>query len=726
MIFRKRILFSLAAAFLCCVNLSYGAGIPDLDKKIEAKDIDAPVVVNGDTVEYLTDQKQVVATGNVFIVFKGTRLSCDKVTVNTVTKEAVAEGNVLIKDDKEGIMSGRKAVYNFINKTGTVIEGDFMAPPYFGEAREIEKVSDSEFKAVRGNASTCNFDVPHYRVSAKRVTIFPQDKIETEKDVVYIGKCPIAYLPFYNHSLKEPFMHVQLNPGHRKDWGYYLLSAWRYYVNDDFSGRIYLDERSKLGFGGGFGTNYNTDDYGKGDFKYYYTQERPRQFLQDQPAEFERSLVRWRHKWYIDERTDFIGEYYKIDDAKRATLGSEYNLLKDYFYREYEKDEQPRSYAQAHHNFNYSSMDMLVQSRVNDWYDPGFVERLPEVDYSLPQYQFGDSNFYFDSSSSAANLNRKNSNSASPDTADTHVNRLDTTNKLSMPMKLSIFNISPFAGSRETFYDKDLQGDSKLRTIFLTGSDISTKFFRVFDVKTNKYGMDINGLRHIITPTVGYAYDYKPTVPASHLRQIDSVDNITYSSNRATLGLTNTLQTKRNNATVDLGLFSITNTYYFKPKSGPGSYLGDYVFDMELRPYSWVSFYGDAIYSHRYDYFTNANYDVSFSVASERSFGFGQRYQRGGSNELTVGGDWRLTPKWKFGFYERYQVNDMDSLGKGLRYQEYRFSRDLHCWIFDFSYIQEKDKGNSIWLIFRLKAFPETAFKFDKSYNQPKAGSQNY
>jgi hypothetical protein len=344
----------------------------------------------------------------------------------------------------------------------------------------------------------------------------------------------------------------------------------------------------------------------------------------------------------------------------------------------------------------------------------------------MPAYQLGDKNFYFDSSSSAANLNMKNSNSLAPETPDTHVNRLDTTNKVSMPMKLSVFNISPFAGTRETFYDKDDQADARLRTIFLTGSDISTKFFRTFDVKTDKFGMDIHGLRHIITPTIGYAYDDKPTIPASHLRQIDSVDNITYSSNRATLGLTNTLQTKRGDKTVDLGLFTITNAYYFKPKGGPGSYLGDYVFDLELRPYTWANFYSDAIYSHRYDYFTNANYDVTFNVASERSFGFGQRYQRNGGNEITAGSDWRLTPKWKFGFYERYQVNETSSIRSGLRYQEYHFSRDLHCWIMDFSYVDEKDKGTSIWFIFKLKAFPENAFKFDTSYHQPKAGSQAY
>ncbi|MCU0651294.1 MAG: hypothetical protein MUC52_03580 [Candidatus Omnitrophica bacterium] len=78
MIPHKKLLALLAAVLVCCASHASGADLPDLDKKkITAKDIDAPVVVNGDTVEYLTEQKQVIASGNVFIIFKGTKLTCD-------------------------------------------------------------------------------------------------------------------------------------------------------------------------------------------------------------------------------------------------------------------------------------------------------------------------------------------------------------------------------------------------------------------------------------------------------------------------------------------------------------------------------------------------------------------------------------------------------------------------------------------------------------------------
>ena len=85
--------------------------------------------------------------------------------------------------------------------------------------------------------------------------------------------------------------------------------------------------------------------------------------------------VRWRHRWTIGPRTNFITEYYKVGDERRK-MQPDRNLLKDYFYREYEQDSQPLSYALLHHSFNFSSLDIYVQQRTNRWYDQ--LEKLPE------------------------------------------------------------------------------------------------------------------------------------------------------------------------------------------------------------------------------------------------------------------------------------------------------------------------------------------------------------
>ncbi len=696
------------------------------EKKPEA------IIVNGDTVEYSADSKEVTATGNVEVIYKGAKLTCQKLTVNTQTKLGVAEGNARL-DDQMGVIEGSKIMYNFETKIGTMVDSEFRANPYFGRANKVEKVSDSEFIAFKGYATTCSLDKPHYRIGSKQMNMFPGDKIQTKGDTFYLGNAPLFYLSQYNHSLKDPLMHVQFMLGKSKYWGLYMLSAWRYNLTEYINGRIYLDYRTNLGTAEGFGVNYTLPGFGKGDFKFYYTQERDHNLDKEnsRPRIFQRYLIRNRYKWDIDEQTNVVSEYYKIVDSKRFVAGTDYGFLKDYFFREYEKDTQPLSYVLLHHSFSYSSADILIQPRTNRWYTQ--LEKLPEIKYSFPSMQIGESPFYFENASSAANFNYKHA-VPSPSTDDINVIRFDTNNKLSFPMKVAFFQVTPFVKSQQTYYDKNIYGASTvLRNIFYSGADVSTKFYRVFNVNSNFLGLDLNGLRHIITPTVGYSFNHEPTVLSSKLKQIDSIDSISR-NNSAALGLSNKLQTKRKGQSVDLVDFNITNTYLFKPKTGTkrGSSLSDFIFKLKVLPYSWMAINGDATYKHSgsssdrdYNRFIDANYDINFSLGTERSFGVGQRYQRKGSNEITCGLDWRINPKWKFSVYERYERGHDPTVKRGLREQQYIISRDLHCWTMDLTYDEKRGFGNTIWLVFRLKAFPELQFGLDQSYHQPKPGSQS-
>ncbi len=300
-------------------------------------------------------------------------------------------------------------------------------------------------------------------------------------------------------------------PGHRKDWGYYLLSEWRYDLTQKVSGRAYLDYRTKLGWSEGLGLNYTNTAVGSGDIKFYFTDEHPPQNkYADQRDSYQRYLIRLRHKWDIDERTNVIAEFYKIRDEVRKFADSNNNILKEYFYREYEEDSQPLTYAMFHHSFSYSSIDILLQNRNNHWFDQ--LQKMPEIKYVLPSLQLGESPFYFDNNTIYDTFNKKAT--MSPTTADDlTVARLDSINRLSLPMRIAFFRVSPFIQVRETIYDKGANGASlPARSIFYTGADVSTKFYRTFEVKSNVLGLDLNGLRHIITPSFGYSYNPEPTV----------------------------------------------------------------------------------------------------------------------------------------------------------------------------------------------------------------------
>jgi lipopolysaccharide assembly outer membrane protein LptD (OstA) len=700
---------------------------------------ESPMIINGDNVEYSADSKEVVASGNIEVTYKDAKLTCNRLKVNMQTKEGLAEGNARLRDAK-GVVTGEKIIYNFANKTGIIYNADFRANPYFGKAKIVEKVSASEFVAKRGYFTTCSLDQTHYRFAVKKLNMFPGDKTQAKQATLYLGAVPLVYLPQFNYSMEEPIMHVQVEPGTRKDWGLYLLSAWRYNITDNLNGRVLLDYRNKLGWAEGFNLNYKTPAVGKGDFKFYYTLETP----PDQPdkapvSDYYRYFVRWRHKWNIDERTNVTAELLKIADQRRkndTTYPATRNFLQDYFFREYEKDTQPLSYALFHHAFNYSSLDVLLQMRTNKWFNQ--IEKKPEINYNLPSLQLGESQFYFENVSQLGTYNKKGASLGD----DLTFTRLDTANKFSMPMKIAFIQFKPFVSSRQTFYDQGANGQAGIvRTIFYSGADMSTKFYRIFDVKTNTLGLDINGLRHVITPSVGYLYTHVPTIPISNIRQIDSVDSI-YRGNTASLSLSNKLQTKRNGQSVDFMDFLITTEYVLDPKLGDNAFFTsprageglkdnftDILFKLKVLPYSWLRFESDATFEHsahtniNYNKFSLVNYDLSFDLGQESSFTIGQRYERKGKNEVTLGFNWRLSPKWKFGIYERYNFKKSSSLDFGFQEQEYTLTRDLHCWELDITLNKKEISGTTIFFLFRLKAFPENEFGFDQAMTRKKSGA---
>lgn len=695
------------------------------------KAVKGPVTINGDNVEYSVDSKEVSAEGNVSIVSDGVKLTCDKLTVNTETKEAVASGNVKL-EDKKGIIEGEKITYNFLNKTGMLTDAKFRSTPYYGKAEKLDKVSEEEFIAYNGYMSSCDYDHPHYRLNIKRINFFPGNKVEAKGLKITAGQekqIPLIYLPQMNQQFKDRIMKIQMMPGKSKEWGYYMLSAWRYNLTENIKGRIFLDYRSYLGVAQGFDTNYKSKEVGTGDFKFYYTQERDKSGDLGKeasiPKVFQRYFVRWRHKWDIDERTNYIHQYYKIVDSKRALFGSDHNFLKDYFPREFDKDPLPLSYIQVHHAFDYSSLDMVFQKRVNPWYSQ--LEELPKINYSMPSVQLVGSPFYLENSTEFAEFKYKNA-VPSPSTADTKMWRSDFYNKLSLPMRVSIFSFTPYVADRTTYYNSNLEGSSIYpRTIFSSGADVSTKLYRIYDVKSDLLGLNINSLRHIITPTIGYGYMHRPTISPDNLKQIDGIDSLD-ASNGTTIELSNKLQTKRNGQSVDLLDFRIETGYtlykiepltQMKTKGG----LSNFELNLDVWPYTWMTLHGDAEYDSKQQFYKNANGDLSFNFGKDRSIGLGHRYERKAGKEMTFSATWRINPKWKVGIYDRYQFANLSQDNRGLRYQQYTVSRDLHCWVMEMSLTQEKGKGSTIWMLFRLKAFPEIQFDLNQSYAAPKAGS---
>ena len=673
----------------------------------------APVEINGDTVEFSMGKNRVVARGNVSVVRNDVTLLCDQVEYFKDKNIAVAEGNVvLIKDGKR--LLGDKLKYNFNTMKGDFSDVTIYAKPFYGVGKKIEKIGENHLRITDGYLTTSDFDNPEYRLRSKTIDVYPGDKAVARHVRFFVGGLPLMYLFRYTQDLKGKEPTVIVTPGRDKDWGGFLLTKWRYKLNEDLKGWLHLDYRERKDFAWGIDLDYKMTDYGKGIIRTYYMNERALPGKDhvwdnhlDPTTEKERFKVEWRHKWAIDDNTDAIWQYYKLSDS---------TLLKDYFEREYEEDSNPETFFLLTRILPAGTLSFRTDARVNRFVEA--VERLPEISYSLPGQKIGGTGFYLKDTTTFSNLNKK---FPSPSADHKETVRLDTDNELSYPFKISFIEVNPFVGGRQTYYSrtKDKAQYNVVRTLFKTGADLSTKFYRVFDADTDVWNLDINQLRHVVTPSIAYKYQTDPSIASSLLDSFDSIDT-QVREHKIAFSAENKLQTKRDEKSVDLARLVIESNYHLKEHTGRTGF-NDVTSDLEIKPYDWLTFYFDSSYNMMENELTSANFDFYVNDESDKWYvKLGKRYHVDVDDQVTTEIGYRFNQKWKFSIYERFDIDTTK-----LKEQQYTLTRDLHTWLMDISFNQTRGEGSEIWFVFTLKAFPKLGFDVGTGFNKRKSGSQS-
>jgi hypothetical protein len=222
-------------------------------------------------------------------------------------------------------------------------------------------------------------------------------------------------------------------------------------------------------------------------------------------------------------------------------------------------------------------------------------------------------------------------------------------------------------------------------------------------------------VRHIFNPTASYNYRPSPTVARTTLQQFDALDSID-KQHFVRFNLENKFQTKerhgKEGALVSRELARVIPFFDLDFDSGRIDKVG---LDTELRPYSWMGIESDVSYDTRLAKVSAANFDL-YLRNGDLKFAVGQRYVRETSSQTTMDLEWRINPEWSVKVYERYEFQRDDS-------QEFEVTLSKvfeDCYIMDLTY-NHHDDGDSFFVVFRLKAFPDASFGLSQTYNHPKS-----
>ena len=736
-----------------------------------------PVSIKGDNMEYFDHLGKVVATGNVEAVYQDTKLTCDRATIYTQTKDAYLQGRVRLMQ-LEGLLKGEEIIYNFETRKGTVLEAEGEMGPWRTKGDRAEKISPDSFLHRNGALTSCDFEEPHTRMKAREVRVFLDDKVVLKDVVMYLGPVPAFYLPSYTHPLDDKRPRVTIIPGKDKQWGLFLLTSWRAYLHENLQGRIHVDYREQMDLASGLDLKYKLPEGGHGVFRSYYTHQRDlhREHLWsslygsdrgDPTTERERSRFQLRHVWEVDEFTKATLEYNRAQDA---------TVVKDFFEREFEENTvNPASYFQIVHSSTWYGLTFLVNKRANRFetvtqqlpfvslnlrpmeipWLPGFEGWINHLDRGRDPQPTELANWFYQSTfeyehSNVADVREGN---------EASLLRLDQKHEIYSPMRLlRRFNFRPFFKFRQSSFSRGLiETAPQFRQSGGVGFDLSSKLFRVFDIETNLWNLNIHRLRHVMTPNLRYEYQGKPTLSADRFLRSDGLAK----SNILTPSLEHKLQTKRSSQaggkTEDLARFITTMPYDLEGASGVGGEWQPVAMDLEMLPYSWLRLESDAQIDPHIGKFTTINADllVLSSGAAQGwtgrnigevtntdtgeemelpwATGLGWRYQRNTSAQMTFETEFNLGRKWRAGIYQAFDVKRFvtETSTTGDRtvkkiYDfpevEYRLRRDLHEWTGELVYNVRRGQGQTLLLLFRLKAAPELPFEFERSYHRPKAG----
>ncbi len=324
-----------------------------------------------------------LAKGDVHINYADVEIRCGSASYNAQTGDVIARENVVVW--KAGITyRGENITYNA--NTGD-IRGESVrssTPNELGSFFFETDTIDSDNKVVKridGGESyltTHDSEDPNFRLKARSVTIYPEDRIEMKGVKLIVGDTPIFYLPSLTQAIKED-VGYRFTPGYQSRWGGFLLNQWGAIHGDHTQARYRLDLRSARGVGVGADfmslkhrANWNNLTGLKLYYQYDTNPESNNTGLARGPVPTNRYRVNFQHRIYLpgpEKSTWYLDfDINKLSDA---------HFYEDFFFNEFRTLPEPDNQVSLVHTDPRYVATLMTRFQANDFYSVG--SKLPEL-----------------------------------------------------------------------------------------------------------------------------------------------------------------------------------------------------------------------------------------------------------------------------------------------------------------------------------------------------------
>lgn len=702
-----------------------------------------------------TNYKDGLATahGNVVIHSGDSDIYADSVQYNPKTREVFAEGHVRIYR-ATGLFVGDHAIYNIDTKQVKAVEMRTDKTPYLVGGEKVTTISESAFLVSKGTFTTHDSSNPDFRLQAKTLRIYENDRVIFENVTFYVKKVPIFWWPYLYQSLDDSFSYM-VSPAYLSSWGPSILSRVSMPITDNIQMQIRLDYRSRRGVAIGFepDTRYGKDKKSWARMRTYFLRDENPDI--NRTSEIRTGVPENRYRVSLQDRTEFTDNLVGIVDVTK--LSDEF-LLQDFYPGEFQINPQPDSVVALTRSRPTYTLTAMSRFQVNNFFEQ--TERLPEVVLDVPRIPLFGGPIFYEGETSLADLHRSFANDST--FHDYGTVRFDSFHQFLYPNTyFGWLSVVPRVGFRGTYYGEtrdfgttiltpgdgnpfvpdflrvDLsqplqEGGDTFRTAVNAGVEASFKLSRVWE-NAQSTGLGLDGLRHVIQPFANFSWvstsngnpvtilQFDRFEPSTQLHpidfpqftSIDSIDNWTI----LRLGVRNRLQTRRDDMTVS---WMDVETYLDVNFDNPfdKTQYSNLFNKINFTPVPWASF-GIAAQVPVFEKgFTEVNTNVSIQPIANLQINFGHRYLNqnpffDNSSLYVLSGYYRINDNWGIGIQEQYE----GTTGI-LEQQRYSIYRDLTSWVASVGAIIRDNGGvkeYGVLLTFTLKALPK--FGFDLNFD---------
>ena len=237
----------------------------------------APVEISADSVEHNRENNTFTARGNVDLKEGPQSLTADYILYNDNTKDVLAEGNVIFDEEEDRVECDRLTL-NLETKMGTLENAKILIRKdnFYIAGEEMKKVGESQYTMARGEFTTCGWDKPAWKFTAKDVDITVEGYATTKSAKFYILDYPVFYFPWGMFPVKTErqsgFLIPEIALSTRN--GTIINNAYFWAISKDKDATFYANYIGKRGINLGAEFRYMPKEDLKGNWQYFIIQDR--------------------------------------------------------------------------------------------------------------------------------------------------------------------------------------------------------------------------------------------------------------------------------------------------------------------------------------------------------------------------------------------------------------------------------------------------------------------